>query len=522
MEATAVAVVTSAGVVTFVSVYRPPRYLLDVDDAYALLRLPGKLFLASDFNAKHAACNSLHTTHSGRQFHRVIDRVGAYACGPDELTCYPSRGTPDVLDFAITKGLHQFMTADVVHELNSNHLPVLFNLAVDPAVSSPRLNLPPLLRSTPLSRGSLFRRPGLPADILDLIRISNRLSKEWRLTRYPLLKRRVNLLRRNIKAAINAHKNEQSAQKLASFTPDPNAWDAVRFFTKRKHPLPPLDSPTGVAYTPVDKANALADVFQANFVPLDDPVDQQFVHDVDRGLEAYLSVDRPDDDHLPIFTTDEVTTCIWAMAAKKAPGADDVPGRALRELPPAAHAYLPRLFTAILLSSFTSDAHFWDAVRFFAKRKAFIPPLGVPAGVAYAPLDKANALADIFEANIRPIDDPIDLQHVHHVEGAMATYLAEDTGEEDDLLVPITPAEIKSTVAALSSTKAPCADDVPVGVLKELPHIAFVILATIFNSIIWTSNYPTAWRREIVVAVPKPGQEPRAKGVPSAGVVCFC
>lgn len=388
-EATAVAVETTAGIVTFVAVYRSPKRLLHVEDIRALLRLRGKVFIAGDLNSKHAAWNSRTTTISGRRLLHVLEQEDAHACGPDEPTHYPSHGNPDVLDIAITKGLNQFMTADVKHALNSNHLPVIFRLAVDPTMQETRINIrkthwpryrqqiipslephpnvqdvdvnvavgefndvvtAALLSATPPPRGTLRSRPGLPMDILDLIRVRNRLAKEWRLTRDPALKRRVNQMRRDIKAAIIAHKNEQWAAKLRSFTPDATAWDVVRFFTKKKRMVPPLETPTGMGYTPTAKADALADVFQRNFLPVDDPIDHQHARAVEESITNYLSeADGVEDNPIPLITPEEVSIAIRALPANKAPGPDDIPGKALKELPREAAGHLAGIFNAIIV-----------------------------------------------------------------------------------------------------------------------------------------------------------------------------
>ncbi|XP_049964579.1 trichohyalin-like [Schistocerca serialis cubense] len=80
--------------------------------------------------------------------------------------------------------------------------------------------------ATPHPRPSTFASSALPAEILQDIRTRNRLCKDWRVTRDPQLKRQINSLRRDIKAAIAQHKNRRWAAKLQAFTPDPMLWNA--------------------------------------------------------------------------------------------------------------------------------------------------------------------------------------------------------------------------------------------------------------------------------------------------------
>ncbi|GFU47474.1 uncharacterized protein TNCV_4823511 [Trichonephila clavipes] len=74
--------------------------------------------------------------------------------------------------------------------------------------------------STRISKPSHLR---LPINIRELIKTKNRFRKLWNNTRYPLYKREVNALVREIRIEINEHKNRTWKNLLSSLNVEDNS-----------------------------------------------------------------------------------------------------------------------------------------------------------------------------------------------------------------------------------------------------------------------------------------------------------
>jgi hypothetical protein len=70
--------------------------------------------------------------------------------------------------------------------------------------------------SAPKLRPRIDRRPLLPANIRDEIRLKNRLMRRWQVTRDPALKTQVNRLQRSVTYRLNEWRNEQWSDTLES------------------------------------------------------------------------------------------------------------------------------------------------------------------------------------------------------------------------------------------------------------------------------------------------------------------
>ncbi|XP_046986978.1 endochitinase A-like [Schistocerca americana] len=172
------------------------------------------------------------------------------------------------------------------------------------------------------------------------------LRSVWHETRQPVLKRRINHLRRVIKAALAAHRIRRWEEKLASVDPGADTWELVRSLTRHRPHMPPLTTTDGPAYTPAAKAEALATTFAANFRPLAAPVDNENVRTVETRLAAFLHGDHGDATIVPPSER-EVTDHLRRLPQTKAPGHDNVDGRVLRMLPRIAILYVVALFNAV-------------------------------------------------------------------------------------------------------------------------------------------------------------------------------
>ena len=138
---------------------------------------------------------------------------------------------------------------------------------------------------------------------------------------------------------------------------------------------------------------------------------------------------------------------------------------------------------------------FWKAIKFVNKSKHSIPTLSLNSMVAHADVDKANLLNSFFCSCFNRSHPPIQLQ----------TNPADSTsGPIEDLLC--SESEVCDMLAALDITKASGPDGISTRMLKyTAPNIA-PSLTKLFNLSISTGNIPLAWKKSLIVPIPK-GQE---------------
>jgi len=70
------------------------------------------------------------------------------------------------------------------------------------------------------------------------------------------------------------------------------------------------------------------------------------------------------------------------------------------------------------------------------------------------------------------------------------------------------PVDVQDDIRGLKFTKAPVPNGIPNRAFKHLPQQAVSLLVLIFNAILLTHHFPTAWKHARVVCLLKPGKDP--------------
>jgi hypothetical protein len=70
------------------------------------------------------------------------------------------------------------------------------------------------------------------------------------------------------------------------------------------------------------------------------------------------------------------------------------------------------------------------------------------------------------------------------------------------------PEEVQEAIRGLKVCKAAGPNGVPNRALKHLPQRAVNLLVLIFNAILLTHHFPTAWKHARVISILKPGKDP--------------
>jgi len=96
-----------------------------------------------------------------------------------------------------------------------------------------------LAASTPKRRPRDDPRPPIPAGIQDVIRLKNRLRREWEITRDPALKAEVNRLQRSVTRRLSEWRNDQWSATLESLDPeDQSLWRTTERVMRVPTPSP--------------------------------------------------------------------------------------------------------------------------------------------------------------------------------------------------------------------------------------------------------------------------------------------
>jgi len=106
-------------------------------------------------------------------------------------------------------------------------------------------------------------------------------------------------------------------------------------------------------------------------------------------------------------------------------------------------------------------------------------------------------LANQFQPN----PAPLNATQVQDITSASTSLLLTPPGMAPELN---TPNEVKQLISSLARNKAPGKDKLPPKALKEAPPNLNAYLAALFNAILLTSHFPTAWKTAIISMLPKP------------------
>jgi hypothetical protein len=269
--------------------------------------------MADDFNAKPKDWNSMLTTANGSLLRDYADRISCLIYGPDSRTTapYTHNAGPDVLVVDAVKDHVLPVHLTVYAVLSSYHLPIL----IDTSCRSSFFNLPdrpdftrmdwtafqasiehrlpgnPVVfdeeaidicleeltsaiheataASPPSRRQRADPQPPLPASIQDEIRLKNRLSTQWQITRDPALKAQMNRLQRSVTWQMNEWRNGQWNEALESLCCVEQSLCKIKKRVMRvPTPSPLFEGPSVVALSDSEKAKALADSLEALFQPV--------------------------------------------------------------------------------------------------------------------------------------------------------------------------------------------------------------------------------------------------------------
>jgi hypothetical protein len=115
---------------------------------------------------------------------------------------------------------------------------------------------------------------------------------------------------------------------------------------------------------------------------------------------------------------------------------------------------------------------------------------------------KADALAYNLEAQFQPVTDSSVQADIAIVDVGLRSYFMAPAGEPK-----ITePEEVQEAIRGLRFSKASGPKGIQYRALNNLPHRAVSLLVLIFDAILLTHHFPTAWKKARVISILKPGE----------------
>lgn len=424
---------------TFVSLYnRPLGHPFDHILLSQLFTASPVMFVAGDWNAKHTAFGCRVTNNAGASLLRFIEEFDTaditlhLPTSPTHISMMNPTAQPDILDYALSVGLAATSLVDVIEDLSSDHLPVLFTLVSPNELARPpppRLtvkwrtyhdylsnSIPPLpsthsnsddmeahiasvtaiLQSALADSTTLApppRRSHLPPEISLAISERRRLRKRWQITRAPADKNLFNRASNRCSTLLKNHRLHSWEEYLSSLPPQ-NAWQATKKLLRKQPPVSPIDGPNGLIFDENEKVEKFASHLEHHFSnPPHDPNNLELTTHFQRVKDQLGKVIQdPTPSNLAPFTMSEFHTAMGNTNPKKAAGLDGISGKAILNAPPELAQHLLIIFNSILHTQ-----HFpaeWKKSKLFLLLK---PGKGPTQPSSYRPISIPSIFSKLFE-----------------------------------------------------------------------------------------------------------------------------
>lgn len=416
--------------------YLPPKNKLNTKDLDKIFHLNNRVFLAGDFNSKHATWNCRTNNRNGNIIFKYANTHNVNLGIPETHTHYPyqANALPSTIDFAIYKNLH-LDSINSINDLDSDHNPIITQLlgTVKPpgnhiklknyeqanwdkfkSIINSKLTLKSNLHNThdidttvknctkiihkalnksvPTIVCNKNKAKVLPTKIINLIKSRNRLRKKFQKTRNPQHKTLCNKLTHVIREEMIAHKNKTWQQKLENIKPSSNSiWQLTKSLTRTNSKIQTLHSATGLIFTDKEKSEAIADNFEKVHKQTENLSNTRTEKIVTTKYRE-IKKEPMNKDTIKLTSPNEIRNIIKTTRNNKAPGPDKIQNIVLKNLPNKAIVQLTYIFNACLkLSYFPQE---W--------KNALILPIHKPGKdklfpQSYRPISLLNTMSKILE-----------------------------------------------------------------------------------------------------------------------------
>ncbi|CAH2075518.1 unnamed protein product, partial [Iphiclides podalirius] len=239
------------------------------------------------------------------------------------------------------------------------------------------------------------RRFNFPPDLRQVIRQKNAAKRAFDRYRSESNRTLLRRLQLEVKDRISEHRHTTWDNLLEDIEPSHTAyWRLARSLkADPRESLPPLVRPNSasVALDDSEKAECLADNLEQQCTPSREHTDTVHLTEVDRVIETRAAL-PPEGEPLNSVTPEEVQDIIKNLKPKSAPGPDNISNKILKALPGPLICLLATIYNTLLSScSFPDD---WKEATVIGIRKPN-KPANQPS--SYRPISLLSCLGKLYE-----------------------------------------------------------------------------------------------------------------------------
>jgi hypothetical protein len=428
IQSTSILIKSNNSEILISAVYKPPNAELDPIDLETLTQSADWVIAAGDFNSKHPLWNSRTTNTAGNILYSHVQQSDYAVMAPTTPTYYPytQRYRPDVLDIALVK-LPMSVQITNMCELSSDHNPILLEVhsspisssppptkkfinwkkftsiltdskyeinpktnnksEIDSAINSLTINIQSAIESSSYSQNKQKSYKSIPDEILQEINEKNILRREWQRSRDPAVKRRLNAKTSFIRAILVTHLQDEWDKFIFSTSlSDTSIYNLNKKLLNKRPASHPLEGANGLAFSPIEKSELLADSLENQFTPNPGP-------DLPNVNNSVLTVRNSSilkpTNHV---TPGTIRYLLSKLPKKKAPGEDSISNMALRSLPDRTVLALTKIYNSCLRYNYFPLP--WKKASVIAIPK---PGKDPTKPVSYRPIALLSSLSKVFE-----------------------------------------------------------------------------------------------------------------------------
>lgn len=418
-------------------------------------RINYKYIIAGDFNCRHAFWNYGRQNSWGKMLYDTLITSNYELIAPSSPTHFPRAAgrAPSTIDLMLTNFSTFITPLIVVQKLNSDHLPVTFEIKKQSIRNTPtyrfvynKANWPRYSKkinelvnldgvnidnfTTPqnidngieniidcieqakefaIPKKTVNNRPcntvTLPSYIKDMIHTRNWLRRRWQRSHNQMLKRDINYINKLISDQILHLSNEKWSSKLRALEKGSKPlWNLAKVLKKKNKNLPPIITADGVLLTNQEKADEFAKFFALQHQ--NNSSSNVFIEKI--VAKSITDLNAASVTNLNLITPREIKTIIRFSKNNKAAGPNGISNKLLKNLPKRAIIFITYLFNACLKISYFPDP--WKIASLVCVPKA---NKDIRRLDGYRPISLLDCLGKIFEKCIKSrINDHVESKSI--------------------------------------------------------------------------------------------------------------
>ena len=236
------------------------------------------------------------------------------------------------------------------------------------------------------------RNNALPQHIQGLIGERNNTGRAYQRRRSDELRTKKNQLSTEIKREIAKWKNNQWNQKLEKLnTRDNSLWSMTKAMTRKTSSIPPLKDQDDIAISDEEKAEALAKNYEKVHKLTADYGDEEIVN-ITAQIAQHIKETEHTTSDIRLTSPSEIRKIIKKFKNNKAPGLDNIPNVALKNLDSKALIQLTHIYNACLKLAYFPNS--WKEAVILPFHKSGKDPKETSS---YRPISLLRTLSKILE-----------------------------------------------------------------------------------------------------------------------------